>query len=315
LARVMYIMGSGRSGSTLLDRFAGANPEAVSCGELCNLVRAIRSPDEFCACGAKAADCLFWKSVMRRWKANVADHSIDEFERLRIRLERLRAALGPSPRDLQLARYQAYTLSLLGAISNESGAAVIVDSSKSPARALRLAEIPEVKLTTVHLVRDPRAVASSYQRSYSKAPEQGLQSEIPGRSVVLTSMDWLLTNLVASKVRHAPGVKSMQLRYEDFVSDPVSSLGRIGRMVGLELAQVLDESGNLLDARPETHMIAGNRMRMLSRVNLRGDLLSARALGFPKWMAVTLLLLPALVAFRYPLLQPLSAGRQGGRKR
>ena len=307
-------MGSGRSGSTIIDRFVGAHPHAFSCGELCNLVRALQSPNEFCACGITAANCPFWKSVILRWKASVPDHALDEYERLRNRFERLRSALpsSPRPKNQQLARYEAYTLALLEAISSESGTAVIVDSSKSPARARRLAGLPGITLTTLHLIRDPRAVAGSYLRSYPRSPKQGLQRDIHGRSVVLTSMDWLVTNVIASHVRRTPSMQSLQFRYEDFVSNPRTALEQIGGLVGLDFRHAVERFESTLRTRAETHMIAGNRMRMLSNVKLRPDLPSMQELGLSKWMTVTLLVLPAVVAFRYPLLHPLREVRQHG---
>src|SRR5579872_5725970 len=86
---VIYIAGDGRSGSTLLDRLIGACDGAFSCGELANLLNAVQSGEELCACGERAPACRFWAEVMRRWRGAVAHFEPDEYRRLQQRHERL----------------------------------------------------------------------------------------------------------------------------------------------------------------------------------------------------------------------------------
>ena len=94
------------------------------------------------ACGAHARDCGFWGAVLTRWSASVPDFTEREYRGLQRRFERLRHLLRPGfRRELNIenprfARYAEYTRSLFDAIADLSGAEVIVDSSKSPARAL-----------------------------------------------------------------------------------------------------------------------------------------------------------------------------------
>ena len=75
--RIIYIVGAGRSGSTVLDTVLGNHPDAVSVGELSNLHRSGWVNNEFCACGEPADGCGFWNEVRSAWmKANRGD----EFE-------------------------------------------------------------------------------------------------------------------------------------------------------------------------------------------------------------------------------------------
>ena len=64
---VLYLMGMGRSGSTLLDILVGSHPDAVGTGELASLVGAGWSHAERCACGLPASECPFWSVVRDRW--------------------------------------------------------------------------------------------------------------------------------------------------------------------------------------------------------------------------------------------------------
>ena len=63
---VIYIAGSGRSGSTLLERVLGGMPGAVNVGELIDLFRRTAPRGERCGCGLAFADCPFWTGVGKR---------------------------------------------------------------------------------------------------------------------------------------------------------------------------------------------------------------------------------------------------------
>src|SRR6185312_6340404 len=174
--RVIYIAGDGRSGSTLLDRLIGAYPGVFSCGELGNLLQSTASSEQLCACGDRAQACGFWHEVLRRWSVMVPDFTEREYRGLQRRYERLRHLLHPhhdqalTLDDPRFARYAEYTGALFNAIADLSGATVIVDSSKSPARALALSRIPGLEVRMLHLVRDVRGVAYSLRKLSTPKP-------------------------------------------------------------------------------------------------------------------------------------------------
>ena len=63
---VIYIAGSGRSGSTMLERVLGEMPGFVNVGELIDLFRRTAPRGERCGCGLAFADCPFWIGVGER---------------------------------------------------------------------------------------------------------------------------------------------------------------------------------------------------------------------------------------------------------
>jgi len=63
--RVIYIAGSGRSGSTLVERTLGAIPGWVNIGELIELFRKPSVAAELCGCGQPFSSCVFWYEVGR----------------------------------------------------------------------------------------------------------------------------------------------------------------------------------------------------------------------------------------------------------
>ena len=142
--KLIYIIGSGRSGSTLLDITIGSQPRCFSSGEICNLVQAYASED-LCACGSKIASCSFWSHVISDWMAknSLVDGDLQkyaELERLYGHSRSLRAWwTGISPyRSKKYSWYLRLLGSLLLVVQRRSGAYLITDSSKSPVRLLHL---------------------------------------------------------------------------------------------------------------------------------------------------------------------------------
>jgi hypothetical protein len=300
--KVVYIAGDGRSGSTLLDRLIGAYPGVLSCGELGNLLTSTGSMDEYCACGARARECLFWREVMRQWSSLVPGFSRQEYQALQQRYERLRSLLRPfsglsfgSPR---FARYAEYTRALFGAIAENSGARVIVDSSKNPARALALSRIPGLELRMLHLVRDVRGVAYSLRIPYLERPKEGPFAHVKRRSNLRFAGTWALVNYCCERVRAQLRSPSLFVRYEDYTADPDQVLGGVAELLELPPMPYAAGVGHLLQ---QGHQIAGNELRMRPVQTIRTDEAWRSQLGQLKQKGLYLLVLPLVLRYRYRL--------------
>ena len=274
--RVIYIVGAGRSGSTVLDTVLGNHPEAISVGELSNLHRSAWVNNEFCACGEPASDCGFWSDVRSDWLASTPGASVEEYLELRDRFERFRfqamwrTEAASLFRSSSARRYLDQTGRLLESIAEVSGRRVIIDSSKTPLRARWLARLPGIDLRLVHLVRDSRAVAWSRQKSLQRDDKAGVQHDLASRPAWYSVVYWTVSNLLAARLRRGARRRGVLVRYEDFVSEPARELLRIGEACGLdcsELAMSLD-SGESFSV---GHTVAGNRLRMSGAVRLKAD--------------------------------------------
>lgn len=147
---------------------------------------------------------------------------------------------------------------LYRAIARVSGAEVVVDSSKkvSYAALARFASNESTKF--IHLARDPRAVAHSWQR-VKDATLSGAR-QMPRHSPVGSSINWVVSNLGADMLRRRARDASTFLRYEDFVRSPKETLHRLVESLGRDPSGV-----PLLDDRtvdlPPNHAFAGNPSR------------------------------------------------------
>ena len=62
--KVLYIAGSGRSGSTILDRILGQLDGFFSVGELCNLWDRGLLAHRKCGCGVPVDQCPTWTGIL-----------------------------------------------------------------------------------------------------------------------------------------------------------------------------------------------------------------------------------------------------------
>ncbi len=271
--RVIYIAGSGRSGSTILATLLGGHPALLSVGELERLPSDGWIRNEYCACGRRAAACDFWSAVRERWGDLVPDADPSRLVALQRRFTRrrslLRMLLPALTRGEAFRRFERDTGALLRAIADEAGADAVVDSSKSPVRALALARMETVDLRVVHLVRDGRGVLSSLRKGYRKDVRGGIPHDIPPRPTWRVAALWVLSNLLSEALRTMVGrERYVRIRYEDLMRDPSGALASLAGVVdhGLE---PIGERAARGEAFSTGHTIAGNRVRMEGEVRLR----------------------------------------------
>jgi hypothetical protein len=263
--RVLMLAGYSRSGSTLVARILEGVPGFVSPGEIRHLwARGFRD-DHRCACGEPFSACPFWSGVRRRTFGTdtpaprvVAavlrtQRHVDHLYRIP-QLLRARNGHGRDDRfDRALAHYRSALLGVYRAIREESGASVIVDASKDVSHAFVVATMPEVDLSVVHLVRDSRAVASSWlRRMHDPATGRDLRRQPAVRS----ALEWNLTNLAGEALgRVTPEV--VRLRYEDLAADPATFARRVAGAAGApDVALPFDGDGVL--ELGDSHALSGN---------------------------------------------------------
>lgn len=164
--QVIYILGSGHSGSTLLDLLLGTHPQILSCGELDNLARYRSSDKHRCACGEPVPHCSFWREVNGCLQERDACLDRTDFDLPSWR----QVILLSRARRNDLARtYGGVNRELFGCLASVNQKSFIVDSSKQAQRLFFLERSKMIDLKVIHLVRDGRAVMNSFLRKYGSA--------------------------------------------------------------------------------------------------------------------------------------------------
>lgn len=260
LPKILYIGGYSRCGSTMLDVVLGAHPKIASTGELTFLWDEFRRSDRTCTCGKTYAEC----EVYGAWLKSRSPTEAAAARRVEQRSNLTALKLGQVSEE-DAAAYRAYAHSLYAHIRRETGARVVIDSSKSAAaaagRALALRDLAGLDVRFLHLTRDPRATLQSYQTTGSNWVAEGLRSK--GALDRLRPMfGWALANRIAAETRQTIGPEhAMHLRYEDLMADPGQALSRIGGLIETDLTDIASKiaDGHAFTA---SHNVGGNRTRL-----------------------------------------------------
>ncbi|RMG22842.1 MAG: sulfotransferase [Methanobacteriota archaeon] len=244
--RVLFIVGAGRSGSTLLGRILGEVPGFVNIGEAASFLFRKVHHQFPCSCGKPVRDCEFWKPIFlplmpqvekwtQGWRIDLGRHRM--YPRIMFR-----------KKGLFIREFNEFSFLLYQSIRDQTRADVIVDTSKTPNFPLMLlsAVNPKLDVYVLHLVRDPRGFVSSRIR-----PKSYLVALKPDRAIMV----WNVCNLTALLLKRFAG-KYMRLRYEDFTSSPMEITMNIVRWVSGE-QKPLPFQGNKVTIGTQ-HVLAGN---------------------------------------------------------
>jgi hypothetical protein len=269
LKRVVYVLGTGRCGSTLLDILLGAHPDVCSTGELRQLPIITRGLAQPCSCGQDASLCEFWTSVRSDLEPEFHLSELDAGRKFESTRALPRTSLMLAVPGSTVSRYAEGLTALMRAISHKSGRPIVVDSSKHISRALILWRLRRqgIDVRYVHLVRDGRGFVWSKRRTLDG---QGMGLSPPEKSVADLSFWWVVSNLLSAGLFRLRGGRYLRVRYEDLVAQPGPTLATVGRFVGIDLTNVIREveAGSPV---PVGHVVGGNRLRFARGLVLKPD--------------------------------------------
>ena len=303
--KVLYILGYGRSGSTLLGNLLGEVPGIFSAGELHWFwQRALR---QRCGCGELVPECPVWSSVLESGFGYPGPDAPDPAAIWALQRGELRVphvwrilAMRHGISRPSLAEYAARLARLYEATLEVTEADVVVDSSKLPSTAALLQLMPAVDPYFVHLVRDPRAVAFSWQRRRKRQGVDWDEESVrhgPGHTIAR----WMTYNTAAEVIRRRSRDRFILVRYEDFVREPRATLQRILGWMGRDQSSVpfIDERRAELGV---NHNVVGNPSRFKTGVvEIKEDAQWVDGLASWQRRAVTAGTLPLLMRYRYPV--------------
>lgn len=307
---VLYIAGTGRSGSTVLANILGEVEGLFAAGEVRYLWQRGLRENRLCGCGLPVRECPVWSQVLARagylddpGLVDGAVSMLKETSRIRNLPGILAGSVRPGLDPARASRYAAHRTALgemYAAMAEVTSSRVVVDSSKLPAYANVLAATPGIDLRVLQLIRDPRGAAHSWASKKELRDGAGrshMEQIGPAKSAVL----WDIWNLAGGVlVRGAPD-RYLRLRYEDFVADPPGAVRRILALVGSEDAALPFVNGHEARTSPN-HSVAGNPDRLRhGRITVRSDDRWRTAMTSRDRRLVSTLTSPLLLRYGYPL--------------
>ena len=218
---VIYVMGAGHSGSTVLGVALGNCDGTFYAGEVEEWLVKAGQP------GVRGSErTRFWDEVSEGIdEAGLFAADVNRY------VERSAAALRIDrwpARARLLRRYRRVSEQLLQAIARVADAACVVDTSHFPLRARELQKLRGIDLYLIFLVRDPHAVVASNVRALSDHEV----AERRWRALSMNAGLWLTQLLSVLVFCRQPAERRLFLRYEAFVADPEGVLRTILDGVG-----------------------------------------------------------------------------------
>ncbi len=230
---IIYIGGLGRSGSTLLAEILATIPGFVSVGELPTLWRHGWQDDWQSSDGYKFSTSPVWQSLVARLYEDDDDFDpkkcLELCERVSTRRHLLAFGTRSYRKNIQkdLNTYIAHFEKVYHILAIQADARVIIDSGKSPFHAALMSESSEVDFRTVHLIRDPRAVAfSRMRRKINKNTTTGISSLMVRQSSTRIALRWSWQNFLMSRLQ-CKTLKGVQSSYETLAESPEVEIRRI----------------------------------------------------------------------------------------
>ncbi|MFA9430346.1 sulfotransferase [Egicoccus sp. AB-alg2] len=270
---VLFIAGSGRSGTTLLQNVLGQLDGFFAAGELRYLWDRGAVKDRLCACGEHFHACPTWQCVLARAFGGLepehARRTAAAIETFRI--AHLPRTWLPATRRRELRRLDGLLADLrrlYAAIVDVTGCRVIVDSSKNPAYGYLLAQAGVGELAVLHVVRDARAAAFSWGQRKEFEPGHLMRR----RSAATAAVEWDAHNLATEAFLAPAATRFRRLRYEDLVARPREELTAVVDWLGHGTVPLPLRSDHEVELSERTHAVFGNASRFRDgAVPLRRD--------------------------------------------
>lgn len=304
---MLSIVGPGRSGTTILASVLGEADGVVSVGELRWLWKRGLLERRTCGCGRAADECPVWSTVVEKALAGRAEGPAEivraqgELASRRRRPAAIRAASGGGTDWAALELLRSVTAQLVPAIAEVTGARVIVDSSKRAQDAAVLAGLEGIDHYVLHMVRDPGAVAFSWQRRDKQIRVAEGTKAMETRGLLSSVARWTENGLGAAALRRrVPPERWMFLRYEDFAAEPRDTVTRILAFLGEDVAAPFVDADTV--ELHVNHTVAGNPNRFrVGEVTISLDSEWSRRMPRARQLAVRALTWPFLLRYGYPL--------------
>jgi len=268
---ILFIGGSGRSGSTMLDILLNQHPAVSAVGEVHRLANYYLQGEE-CTCGEMVSECPYWTQVIdgltvaneeaSAEAGTAAPVARDQFMLsdagygLRARLAERLALIMQSPERFRERAARDFarnvgeidrSLALYDSVSLVDKTSVVIDATKDARRMKYLYMYLGERFKLIYLVRDGRGVAASAMRRES----------IP---MLKAAARWALVHTkYRLALRNVPPAQILVVRYEDLCTDTEGTLARIGGFLGIEHRPGLTEI-----RKDVSHTIGGNPMRFRS---------------------------------------------------
>jgi len=304
--KVIYIVGTGRSGSTILEELLATHKDIFNAGELIHTWERGFEKNYLCGCGRLCWDCPIWGDIKKDLEQRLGNGYITQIKNAFKTVNRFRYFFPlllkgfRSEKMESLLLIQNFFLELYLSIQKNTQKTIIVDSSKSPVLLFILSLDHRIDLHIIHIVRDPRGVTySNLKRKYKKI-KPDIEVPMHSSGLVESSILWMVTNFYIEILKFfLKNKRFITVRYEDFALHPARTITNIFLSFGINqdnCANFDEDNLHLM----ENHTISGNPVRFnKGRIKIYLDEQWKSNMSFLKKHFVTLSTFPLRWKYKY----------------
>jgi len=259
--RIIYILGAGRSGTTITDVILCNAPQIESLGEIFRFPELNGKPHGF----ESGSTCYkFWANISKKFQ-ELSPLSLDELHNIAHDIEYhsnfLKTYWEIGSKEYK-KKYATYVNTFFNTVFNHIDKNIVIDSSMYPGRAIALSRAVEHEISFIYIRRDPSSVVHSFQKKGIEQPSKTPLGAITYYFIV-NMMCRITTNYLKEN-----GFKVIDIKFEDLINEPLSTLNNIENAIKIDLGKVKEivkgkeylSVGNLFE---------GNRIRLKNKIKLR----------------------------------------------
>jgi hypothetical protein len=268
--RVIYILGLGRSGTTMLDVILGNAENTFSCGELNRYPFEEGVPYQF---PAEHPSVNFWEIIKTKMDAKYGSKEYGMMREFSRKYEYhsgfLRNYFGINNRSNSFNSLLKFYEDLYESIMLKSGHSLLIDSSKYSNRALFLSNSKKFEISYVYIQRDPVNVVNSFAK---KDVEQGSRNWFSANYYYFFAS--LLCSLAVYKLRRK-GAKVCKIRHEELLDNPLRTVRFIEESLNVDMSNI-KKIVSEQDSFNVGTLFYGNRVRLLDTLTLKRTMSSRK---------------------------------------
>ena len=254
----IYIIGAGRSGTTLVDILLGNSKSTFSLGEINRFAK-----KKGIVPGRSEEDDVkrFWNSIKNEVEK---EYNLDEVYRYSKSFEYHSAffrKIFSVVKKKEKEKYFKYLRSFNEILNSNVTEPIGIDSSKYPMRALYLSEAIGPFTGCLQIIKHPVSVLRSFLKK---------DIEQPSKHWMVVNLYLIAINVISFYVKRRlkkRRIPVLTYRYEDIVKDPVRFLKKIEACFQIDLSD-LCEKITKNEALKVGFLFDGNRIRLQKEINL-----------------------------------------------
>ena len=283
--RFYYIVGYGRSGSTIIEKYISEKLKYLGCGELEYLYERYIINNEPCSCSLNHGVCKVWEPIKKELNnIFLTDKSLTkEYFKQKRNNEGFRSFIREIKDNNLYEEIESKIIDNAFLYNNN-----IIDSSKSPGRLRAIFKMSiKAKIIPILIYRNPCAVAYSWKQEKNEIP--GKKKTFKKFNIINSAIYWSIYNIfslyvifISKKLRDV-----VIISYEEFIENPN------------KLITNLSKNNNISHNYKEyLHQIAGNPSRFNKTIKLKRDDRWIEGLTFSHKLVVYTLTTPTIILIK-----------------